>query len=91
MRSLQRAIVAIGLLAIATSGLYVPWYAWLADRGTVLVIDRGFAFHHALPDGPRVQVDYPAILLRWAVIAAFTGASLLLVSLLPPSSRREKS
>ncbi len=74
---------------MATSGLYVPWRFMLADRGATLVIERGFAFLHALPEGYGVEVDYRQILLRWAVIAAFTGASFLLVGLLHlPTSRK---
>lgn len=90
LSSLQRTIVAIGLLSVAASGLYVPWQVRIADNsGNAAVIDRGFALLHALPEG-YVEVDYRQILLRWAVIAAFTGASFLLAGLLPlPTSRKK--
>ena len=77
---------------MAASGLYVPWHVGIADNsGNTAVIDRGFALLHALPEGYGVEVDYRQILLRWAVIAAFTGASFLLVGLLHRPRRRKKT
>ena len=92
MSSLQRTIVAIGLLSVAASGLYVPWHVRIADNsGNTAVIDRGFSLLHALPEGYGVEVDYRQILLRWTVIAAFSGASFLLAGLLHLRTSRKKT
>ena len=80
MNRAQRLILVIGLLLIVVSGLYVPYQQ--DDPSGNLIVEADYAFRRDIFGSTKVHqhIDYRRMLVSWVMIAAATGAGLVLTS-----------
>jgi len=76
-----RRLVALGLLLVAATALYPPWYA-RASTGPRFLCGSGPLWSGPTSCGPlasqMAQVDIARLLVEWVVLAGITGGLALL-------------